>query len=214
MSETETYYATYCRLDTTSGDSHVNVEGNSVVVGSELALTEQLHVTERGKELGRIVISRGDQAFGFLPAPVYKQVAKFMADGWTCRAFAVVDIFDKRVNEHTVEVAVFCYPSVEGEIFNIYIGGLEKRIAKGEHPVVTLSQKELERVVETHGAWDGAKSQKLPKLEKGSAYYKTRRTFTENMALAAAEGNKGCWAGLFIVTFIVIFTILWFLFLR
>ena len=208
MAENETYYATYCQLENTSGDSYIKVDGNTLVIGAELAFTSQLHVTERGKEVKRIVLSRGEMAMGFLPDKVYKRVAKFLDDGWTCRAFTSAAIFNKS------EVAVICYAPGKGDAFDTFVSSIAKRIAKGEHPAVALSSKEVERVIETDGQWAATKSQKLPKLAKGSAYYKTKRTMTENMAYAAAEGNKGCYVGLFVVIFIIIFSIIWFIFLR
>lgn len=214
MSESEIYYATYCNLDIESGDSLINVDGNSVVIGAELTLVQQTHVTERGKEVERVVLGRGDQAMGFLPDNVYKRVVKYLERGWTCRAFASADVFDKRINSHWVEAAVICYDSKQAVIFEPFVDMLTERIAKGEHPAVALSPKELALLIESKGTWADVKQQKLPKLPKGSAYYKTKRTMTENMALAAAAGNKGCYVGLFVVVFIVFFSIIWFLFLR
>lgn len=95
-----------------------------------------------------------------------------------------------------------------------FINTLVKHMAKGERPIIDLSPKEVEHVIECAGQSNEIKLQKLPKLEKGRAYYKTRRTMTENMAYAAAEGNKGCYVGLFIVVFLIIFSIVSFIFLR
>ena len=64
------------------------------------------------------------------------------------------------------------------------------------------------------GQWADVKSQQLPKLEKGVAYFKTKRTMTENLAYAAAEGNKGCYVGLFVVLFVIIFLIVSFFIFR
>lgn len=214
MSDTDIYYAAYCRLDTRSGDSHVIVDGNTVVIAAELAYTEQLHVTERGKEVERIVLSRGDQALGFLPDDVCKQVKKRLEQGWELRAFSSAVAFEKRDDSYWVEAAVFCYDPRESAAIDAFIATTVKRIAKGEHPAISLSPKELQQVIETKGEWAQNAAQKLPKLPKGSAYYKTKRTMTENLAYAAAEGNKGCYVGLFVVVFCIIFTIVWFLFLR
>lgn len=88
------------------------------------------------------------------------------------------------------------------------------RIAKGDHPAIALSSKELEHVIESGGQWADVKSQQLPKLEKGVAYFKTKRTMTENLAYAAAAGNKGCYVGLFVVLFVIIFLIVSFFIFR
>lgn len=214
MAESDIYYATYCRLDTHSGSSIVEVDGNTVIIGAELTLTEQTHVTDRGKEVERIVLSRGDHAFGFLPENVYKQVKKRLDEGWNCKAFASVAGFNKPTESYWAEAAIFCFRPEDAQIFEPFIASMVNRIAKGEHPSIALSSKELAQVVDTKGAWAQTASQKLPKLEKGTAYYKTKRTTTEKMALAAADGNKGCYVGLYLVVFCIIFSIIWFLFLR
>lgn len=214
MADFETYYATYCRLDTQSGSSQVLVDGNIVVVGSELSYTAQTHVTDRGKEVERIVLSRGDQALGFLPEDVFKQVKRRLDAGFVLRAFASAAAFVKRDDSYWAEAAIFCYDPAEAAAFDRFIASTVKRIAKGDHPQIDLSAKEIQHVVESQGDWSKNPSQKLPKLSRGSAYYKTRRTMTESLALAAADGNKGCYVGLFAVVFCIIFSIVWFIFLR
>lgn len=214
MSESEIYYATYCRLDEASGDSCVIINGNAVVIGSELTLTRKLNVTDRGKEVPSIVLSRGDLALGFLPDKVFRQVDKLLDEGWVCRAFPSAVIFDKTRDIYRVEVAVICYREKDAPAFEPFIENLTKRMAKGDHPVIALSPKEIDHVIESKGQWADVKTRKLPKLDKGTAYYKTRRTTTENMAYAAAAGNKGCYVGLFIVVFLIIFSIVSFIFLR
>lgn len=214
MPESEIYYATYCRLDETSGDSCVIVNPNAVVVAAELTMAKQVHVTERGKEVPRILLSRGDVAMGFLPDKVFGRVDKFLDEGWTCRAFATAAIVDKLRDANYVEVAVICYRPEYASSFEPFVEAMLKRMSKGDRPAIALSPKEAEHVVESDGQWADVKSQKLPKLEKGVAYYKTRRMMTESMAYAAAEGNKGCYVGLFIVVFLIIFSIVSFFFLR
>lgn len=214
MSEPEIYYATYCCLDEVSGDSCVIVNPNAVVIAAELTVTKEIHVTERGKEVPRILLSRGDVAMGFLPDKVFNRVNKLLDEGWTCRAFASAVIIDKVSDITQVEAAIICYRPDVAASLEAFVDMLTKHMAKGDRPVIDLSSKEVEHVIEGAGQGSEIKLQKLPKLEKGRAYYKTRRMVTENMAYAAAEGNKGCYVGLFIVVFLVIFSIVSFIFLR
>lgn len=214
MSEPETYYATYCRLDERSGDSCVVVSANAVTIAAELTLTRQVHVTKRGKEVPRILLSRGKEAMGFLPDKIFRQVDKLLDEGWTCRAFASAVIFDQPNELYWIEVAIICYRPEDASIFEPFVAKVLERMAKGDHPAIALSPKELEHVMESAGQWADVKSQQLPKLEKGMAYYKTKRMMTENLAYAAAEGNKGCYVGLFIVLFLIIFCIVSFFMFR
>lgn len=185
-----------------------------MIIGAELTFTHQVHVTQKGKEVSRIVLARGDQAMGFLPSKEYKKVTELQEKGWTCRAFLSLAVYNKLENTYWGEVALVCYSKEHEEEFGVFCGKIEKALSKGGRPAIDLSSKEVSRVIETKGQWTGIKEIKRPKLEVGSAYYKTRRTFAENMAYAAAEGNKGCYVGLFIVVFIIIFSIIWFIFLR
>lgn len=214
MAEDSIYYAAYCQLEHTNGDSIINVDGNTLVIGAELTFTPQVHVTKKGKEVPRIVLGRGDQAMGFLPEKTYKHITKLLDAGWICRAFVSLAVFNKNEDRYWGEVALICYDKEHEDVFAPFVDLMVKRICKGEHPRVDLTPKEIEHIIEAKGQWAQTEELKRPKLSKGSAYYKTKRTMTENMAYAAAEGNKGCYAGLFVVVFAVIFSIVWFLFLR
>lgn len=204
------YYGTYCLLDETSGDSGIKVDGNSWPIGSEVELTPQLHVTERGKEVPRVVVGRKDQAAGFVPQDAFKHLKKAMDENWVCRAFPSAVIFDKTTDKYTVEIALMCYPLEQREAFDVFVERIAERIAKGEHPAVTLSEKERAHVLESNGQWSATKSQELPKLPKGRAYFKTRRTFTEGLALSAASGHYGKLIACILAVVVVIAVILYF----
>ncbi len=202
------YYGTYCILDKTSGDSGVNVDGNMAAIGGELDWTPQLHVTLRGKEVPRVVLSRGENALGFLPENVFKQVKKCLDAGWTCRAFSSLVIFDKLKDSYLIEVAVICYADEHATEFARFAELIAARIAKGEHPGVALSEKEVAHVLEAQGAWADTKPAKLPALKKGSALYKTKQTMTERIANAAASKNKGCYIAVVAVLVVIIAAVL------
>ena len=193
--ETSGYFGTYCTLEHTSGDSEIRADGNMVVIGTQLDWTHEVHVTHRGKEVPRLILSRGQNAYGFIPAALYKRVQQLRLAGWTCRAYAATSIFYKLEDRYLTEVALICYaPEHAGEL-DAFSELIAQRIAKGEHPGVALSEKELAHVLEEGGTWADVKTTSRPQLKKGAAYYKTRQTATERMALAAASGNKGCYVG-------------------
>lgn len=214
LADDQKYYGAYCRLDNTNADSSIMFDGNTAVIGTELAFAHQVHVTQRGKEVSRMVLSCGDQEMGFLPSREYKKIVELQEKGWTCRAFLSLVVYNKPEETFWGEVALVCYGKDHEDEFGAFCDNLVKRICKGEHPDIDLSSEDTTRVIETKGQWADMKEKKRPKPEAGSAYFKTRRSFAENMAYAAAEGNKGCYAGLFIVVFIIIFSIIWFIFFR
>ena len=208
------YYATYCKLDDTSGDSGIIVDGNMMSVGTELELTPQLHVTERGKEIPRVVLGKGKRAAGFIPDNVFKAHVKDALDnGWTVRAVVAAVAYNRLEDKYWGEVAIFCYDDSHKDAFDAFVRSISKRIAQGEHPAVALSAKELERVVESGGKWCGTQKVQLEVLPKGSVWYKTKQTMTEKAAFSAASGNKGCYLG-FIAVVVVALLLVYFLFIR
>ena len=211
-SGSDIYYGAYCILDNKSGDSGVVVDGNMAVIGAELDWTPQLHVTLRGKEVPRVVLSRGDKALGFIPEQQFKRVKACLDAGWTCRAFTSLVIFDKLADRYLIEVALICYREEDEKTFSTFCDLVGDRIAKGEHPSVALSEKELSRVLESKGTWAQMKPAKLPEIKKGAALYKTKRTVTERAALAAAGKNKGCYIALVVVLVVIIAAVLLLLF--
>lgn len=213
MSEPEIYYATYCRLDEASGDSCVIVNPNAVVIAAELTVTKEIHVTEKGKEVPRILLSRGDVAMGFLPDKVFNRVSKLLDEGWMCRAFASAVIIDKVSDITQVDVAIICYQPDVAAAIDPFINTLVKHMAKGERPIIDLSPKEVEHVIECAGQSNEIKLRNCPSSRRGG--HTTRQAHDDReCACAAAEGNKGCYVGLFIVVFLIIFSIVSFIFLR
>ena len=214
MATNDTYQAMYCRLEDKSGDSFIKGDGNTLSVGAELELTPQLHVTHRGKEVPRVVLGRGNQAAGFVPDSAFKQLKRALEADWVCRAFVSAVAFDKVTDSYWSEVALIMYAPEQKEVFDPFVDALANRIAAGDHPAVNLSDKDLARVIETHGEWCETKNIQLPDLPKSQAWYKTRRTATERAASAAAGGKKGCYVGLAAAVVVVIAIVLAVLFLR
>lgn len=190
------FFATYCVLDDTSGDSHIRVDGNMTVIGAELDFTREMHVTHRGKEVPRIVLSRGTNAMGFVPASLFRRLDAMLDAGWTCRAVASTSVYDKLAERFSTEVAVICAAPDIAEAAGIFADRAFAKIARGSHPDINLSAKELSAMLGCGGQWDSPRESSRITPGKGAAYYKTRQTATERMALAAASGSIGCWVAL------------------
>ena len=187
------YFGTYTTLEHTSGDSVIRVDGNLTVIGSELDLTRETHVTRRGKEVPRIILSRGSAAMGFVPASLHRRLDAMLDAGWTCHAIASTSIFYKLEDRYITEVALICAAPGNAAATDAFASRIAAQIARGGHPDVNLSAKELSSMLAADGQWSPGHDSKRAEPMKGAAYYKTRQTATERLALAAAAGNKGCW---------------------
>ena len=208
----ERYYGTYCKLENRNDTTEIKLDGNSVFVGNPAQLHVETHVTEAGKEKPRVIVARDEKmAIGFLPTGVAKRVIALSKKGWLVHAFPALVVFDKLNDSYWCEVALVAYPPEERAAFDPFVERLKERIAKGDHPEVALSDKQLDRVIETAGEWCDMPAAPLPSISKGSALYKTHRTQTESLAKTASNHGKGCMVAVVAVLVVVVLVILFLL---
>lgn len=210
----DVYFSAYCRLDNTSGDSTVDLDGNVVGIGRDLDVVPDLQITERGKEVFRVIIKQGDITLGFLPKNTGERVRERLDEGWVCHVYPTYVVYDKETEGFWCEVAVVCYDPAHADALDAFSAHLAKRFAAGDHPAIDLTPEELSTLVESGGAQLPTRTKALPKLSKKSAYYKTKQTTAEKAATAAASGNKGCYVALVAVTLLVVALIVCFFLFR
>ena len=205
MTSKSSYFGTYTTLKHTDDTTEIKLDGNYCVIGRELDFIAELRVTSRGKERPRVTIALNDKmAAGFLEPELAERILKLNNDGWDIHICPSLVIFNRPKNLYTCEVAILAFLPEQREIFEPFAIKIFERIAHGEHPQINLTNKQLERVVESKGAW--CKTDELPisKLPKGSAVYKDQMTATERMAKQAAKRPVGCYIGLVVVAVLII----------
>ena len=201
------YFGAYCRLDEKSGDTEFELDGNIWSIGSELELFPELHITERGKEVPRVVVGVGDKRAGFVPAREFARLKQCMEDGWVCHAYPSLVAYEK-ASFYWLEIALVCYDPAHAEAFDKFAAAMQTRIANGERPNVDLSSKQVQHVIESGGSWSEVESLGTPALKKGTVPYKTKTTLAEKAAQGAATGNKGCYVAVVVVLVVIIAIVL------
>ena len=192
------YYGTYEQLENIGPDESARLRGNATVIGQRLSI--ELLEDEDGERCAR-VIAGTTSCIGELPSQVVNHLFRTKERGWSCFAALSYIWFDGSQNLYIGEVAVIAYSPERAEIIERYATNLLDRISKGEHPTPRLSDHDLNRLVESNGTWNDAKSVSPPKFKKGSncVPYQTKRTFATSLASSAAAGKAGCKVGTFLV---------------
>jgi hypothetical protein len=117
--------------------------------------------------------------------------------GWAIKAALSLTLYHTANKRITGEVACFCYDPELNEAYEqalvIFVDNMiVHRIYSGTHPTLELSQEQFTRIIESKGAWYLTKGQPLPPLEKGMAYYKRRRIWSERLIAVGMENRLGC----------------------
>ena len=209
------YYGVLCRLESDDDTTHIELQPNAVMLGTAFELTQESRVSQRGKEYERVIVHDSRRrAVGFLPKETAKRVIGFFDEGWLCHVTPMFVAYDKTQRAYWVEVALVCYPPENAPAFDAFFSGFCKRVASGDHPNPNLSEKQVEQIIASNGAWNGLELAPLPHMGKDGAIYKSGRSNTEKLMMAAVEHTTGCYIVLIAATLLVVLAVVWFLFLR
>lgn len=197
MAQTDArYYATYCKLDTASETEHCTVNGDAIAVGLELTFSTEDYVNERGKECVRgIVTNPVKQVVGYLPADCARRFCDLAKAGWTIRIAASAVGFHEKDRSFWIEAAIFAYEPEYKKMLGAFVNGCLDRIGKGDRPDIRLSEKLIDAALEDKNVCKTVRNTTYPKLPKGDAYYKRRRTQSEGMIMAGSARKPGCIVG-------------------
>lgn len=191
-------YLTACEV---TSDESKHLSSNESVIGAEVVLVfdEAMQVDEDGSGQGIsahpglvCVQSRRGYALGAFGAADSATIRQAHDKGMTCRAFVSAVLYTEEKNGFHAEFAVICYPKGEQAIWEPYCATAAKAFARGDHPDIKLSPKEITRVVQSGGEWFPAGEMERAKLPKGTVYFKKRRSVADSLVNQAVAGNKGC----------------------
>ena len=151
-------------------------------------------------------------SLGAFDASASHRIRKAADAGLVCRAFVSAVIYAENNGLFWAEYAIICYPADNSDIWNTFCSNASRLIAKGEHPGIKLSDKEIHRIVESNGTWFDVGSMERAKLPKGVVYFKKRRSTADNLVDKAVGGKKGCKVAatiFWIVLAIVVIALIW-----
>lgn len=187
------YFGTYCRFTTKTKKDGSTLIGADNLVGDLF----EIEFIREGNDDVAWMRNRLGALVGFFDQDITHELAICKAKDMDTRAILASVWFTEQPEPGTYwgEAVLVCSPKSQAESFDEFARGLGKMIADGVRPNVVLSAGNVEKVVETKGAW--MPTERTPKLDKqgGSAILKDHRTFSENMIEKARERNLGCMIG-------------------
>lgn len=205
---TDKFFGSYERFSTPSKKEAAVLLGADNLVGDryDIVFKTENHVSVAWLK------NRFEGEIGFLNARVSRTLSVLAARGWKLNAVlsfvAYSDIPEP--GEYWGEVALICYDPVLEASFFPFVGTFGADMVDGNRRSLKLNDHELQRIIDSNGAWLPSTKIKLPTLDKGTAFIKTRRSFTEKMVELGRKGNKGCYlvSWFFILCLVALFAFL------
>ncbi|WP_165248533.1 hypothetical protein [Adlercreutzia sp. ZJ141] len=188
---TDKFFGSYERFSTPSKKEAAVLLGADNLVGDryDIVFKTENHVSIAWLK------NRFDGEVGFFNANVSRTLRVLSARGWKLNAvlsfIAYSDIPEP--GEYWGEMALICYdPSLE-ESFLPFVSKFGNDMVDGNRRSLLLNDHELQSIIDSNGNWLPSTKTKLPTLDKGTAFIKTRRSFTEKMVEHGRKGNIGCY---------------------
>jgi hypothetical protein len=191
------YEAFYASIDPQTKEGMSYLAGAEGIIGGDLELRQ-------GPE-GLVFVARTDGRTIATPdVEAARHIEQALARGWEVRCVLSLITYTAADKGFHAEYACFCYDATTEEAcakaLETFIQNLIRRITSGMHPGLKLNQIQFAKVMESGGDWYLTKELPWPELEKGSVFYRRRRTASEGLIAVALEHNKGCsalsWFGL------------------
>jgi len=195
-------------------------EGASYLAGAEGIIGSNLELKQTPN--GLVFVAQTDGRNIARPeADATTRIERALAKEWTVRCTLALITYNTASKGFHAEYACFCYDAAAKEAcvkaVETFIQNSIQRITGGMHPGLALNQIQFAKVMESGGDWYLTKELPWPELEKGSVFYRRRRTATERLIAVALEHNKGCstlsWFGLAIILVLIGWAV-WFIFFR
>ena len=196
-----------------AGMDPCNKEGNTFLSGAEGIIGTELFVRQTDPGLG--LFTRDNRHIAILEKSRSNELKEMIGQDWTVHCVLAYTLYEAEKKNFSAKLACFCYaPSIaenQKDALETFIRNMTDRIASAANPSLALTQEQLNRVLDSKGAWYFAKGEPWPELPRGSVYYRRKRTYKDRLIEIALKGNKGCliasWAAMFVVIAAIIYAI-------
>ncbi len=185
------YYGAYARFETVSKKDAAPLLGADSLVGDAFDIVIE---REERRPVAWVVNKFGAKV-GRLDPETSRELGVCRARDWTMRSFLSFVAFTDTPEPgfYWGEVALVCNDSHLDPSFDAFAQHVASLMTEGVRPEVALDQSDIDRVIETDGAWMTKRRRELPVKERGTVLLKRRRSASEKMIEHARRGNKGCY---------------------
>ena len=185
------YFGTYQSFSTVSKKDAAILLGADNLVGDiyeiEIEIDEECHKAW--------LVNRFNQRIGYFEPDFSRKLSIFKARDFAIKAILSFVAYTDRPDpgHYWGEMAVICYDSSRADIFERYIASISDAMAEGKRPDVSLSINDVDRILDSKGAWTPDGQVPLPKKAKGTAIMKSKRSLNEKLIEQGRKGNIGCY---------------------
>ena len=203
----EKYYGNYTHFEALSKKDAAALLGSDNIVGDVFSLENDM---VDGQHRTWIVNKFGKRV-GYLEEKASKKMSLLQAEGLECKAILSFVAFSDHPDEghYWGEVGIVCYSPAYEDDFAVFISKVSKSIGDDVRPQLALGESAVSKIIESHGEWMPKQTVSIPKVEKGTAILKRRRSGMDKMVELGRSGNKGCyvisWVFLLAIVALIIF---------
>ncbi|MCL2756802.1 MAG: hypothetical protein FWD43_01840 [Coriobacteriia bacterium] len=168
---------------------------------------------------GLSILARDGSVVARIEGQAANRLREHHDKGWVINAALATTLYHEKEKRFAAEVACLCFDAefdeTHSQALTTFTKNIIGRINAGLRPALELEQQQLDKVIESKGAWYLTKNTPSSPKEKGMMYYKRRRTWADYLVVAAMNGNIGCqianivfWIGLVAA---IAFAVWWFI---
>ena len=185
-------FSTYARYTTLSRSDGAVLMGADNLVGDIYTIEPELQ-EDRSYRLW--LVNRFGAKVAILDQSHEHRVQTLLARGWTLRALlSFVALSDGDEGTYWGEVILLGNDPHYDEAFKTFALNLRELLSEGVRPQVEFTEQAARQIINSNGCWMPTDRISAPKLGKGSALVKSRRSASEKLVEAGRSGKGGCWA--------------------
>ncbi|MDO4289857.1 MAG: hypothetical protein Q4C41_01315 [Eggerthellaceae bacterium] len=201
------YFGTYQTFETTSKNEAAALIGADNLVGDLFEIDIELE--ESGHRAW--LVNKFGKRVGFFNEAFSRKLSVMKARGLAMKAILSFVAYTDHPDPgyYWGEMAVICYNTAYESAFEKFIGSTCEHMCDGVRVRVDLGDDGVAHIIESNGEWTPSQTEPMPKMDKGTAVMKSKRSVSEKMIEQGRKGNKGCyaisWIFLFVLAAAVVF---------
>lgn len=216
----ECFFGLYVDLMPVDKDAQKFLANDASYVGMELCLKNKpsdIQSADADSNLASTsslwIEAKNGNPIAKVPDEYAQKLFALMSENWDIFALLSMVTYSKKEGKFFAEIAFMCISPNCDEATNCslhkFIDHQTRRIKGGDHPTISLGQKQFEKVIETGGEWYMTKIAKLSDDQKKRMSYKKSQSLTGKIVDTSLSHQKGCAAASTIILLIMAGLIIW-----